>query len=320
MWFGYNLSMAGPDVRAPSLILGNLEMDHIERKRLSTVESMQETMIHREHLSGSDSGGERHGLLASGRSSLAAWGGYPLKMKLFTWGVAVLMVLAFISATVTTAIYMPQVAIYIPIMALGMALALQKYTASFFGHFVIMLCGIYGIGDRIRIGSIKGDVRRIGMLHTTLEEVGEDEKLGGELTGRILHVPNLLILDQPVLNYSKDYSVNDEAICSDYMFDEVRIPITTDSNAERACQILEHLLKAQDGSYVAEASRVFQNGYPQFLAEARNGPRVLISVEPQHIWVKGKFVAPLRRRNELRTKILLDFFKEARASPDIRLA
>ena len=70
---------------------------------------------------------------------------------------------------------------------------------------------------------------------------------------------------------------------------------------------------------IAEASRIFQNGYPQFLAEAKQGPRVLVSVEPQHIWVKGKFVAPLRRRNELRTKILLEFFKEASASPDIRL-
>lgn len=311
--------MVGPDVRAPSLMLRNLEMEHIERRRLSTVESMQEATTHRKHLTGSDSGGEGHGLRANGWSGLAAWRGYPLKMKLFTWGLAILVVLAFVGATVSTAIYVPEVAIYVPIMALGLALALQKYTASFFGHFVIMLCGIYGVGDRIRIGNIKGDVRRVGVLHTTLEEVGEDEKLGGELTGRILHVPNLIILDQPVLNYSKDYSVNRETISSDYMFDEVRIPITTDSNAERACETLERLLRAHDETHVAEASRIFQNGYPQFLAEARHGPRVLVSVEPQHIWIKGKFVAPLRSRNQLRTKILLEFFKEANASPDIRL-
>lgn len=62
------------------------------------------------------------------------------------------------------------------------------------------------MGDRIRIGNTKDDVRHVGLLHTTLEEVGEDEKLGGELTGRLLYVPNLIILDQPVLNYSKDYS------------------------------------------------------------------------------------------------------------------
>jgi small-conductance mechanosensitive channel len=122
------------------------------------------------------------------------------------------------------AIYVPQIAIWVPIITLGLALALQKYTASFLAYLVITFSDIYGIGDRIRIGNVKGDVRMVGLLHSILEEVGEDEKLGGELTGRLLHVPNMIVLDQPISNYSKDYSVNSEAISSDYMFDEVRIP------------------------------------------------------------------------------------------------
>jgi small-conductance mechanosensitive channel len=229
-------------------------------------------------------------------------------------------VLAFVVATILAAIYVPQVAIYVPFIALALALALQKYTASFFAFFVITFSKIYDIGDRIRIGNTKGDVRHIGLLHTTLEEVGEDEKLGGELTGRLLYVPNLIILDQPVLNYSKDYSTGLEAISSDYMFDEVRIPLTTDSNVEKASQLLESILKSQDEVYVKQAGQVFQNGYPRFLDEAMSGPRVLIFVEPQHIWIKGKFVAPLESRNDLRSSILLQFIKEAGASSDIKLA
>jgi small-conductance mechanosensitive channel len=229
-------------------------------------------------------------------------------------------VLAFVAVTILAAIYVPQVAIYVPVIALALALALQKYTASFFAFFVITFSKIYDLGDRIRIGETKGDVRHIGLLHTTLEEVGEDEKLGGELTGRLLYVPNLIILDQPVLNYSKDYSTSLEAISSDYMFDEVRIPITTDSNVERASQLLESILKSQDEVYVKQAGQVFQNGYPRFLDEAMSGPRVLIFVEPQHIWIKGKFVAPLESRNDLRSSILLQFIKEAAASSDIKLA
>jgi small-conductance mechanosensitive channel len=229
-------------------------------------------------------------------------------------------VLAFVAATILAAIYVPQVAIYVPIIALALALALQKYTASFFAFFVITFSKIYDLGDRIRIGNTKGDVRHIGLLHTTLEEVGEDEKLGGELTGRLLYVPNLIILDQPVLNYSKDYSTGLEAISSDYMFDEVRIPLTTDSNVEKASQLLEGILKSQDEVYVKQAGQVFQNGYPRFLDEAISGPRVLVFVEPQHIWIKGKFVAPLESRNDLRSSILLQFIKEAKASSDIKLA
>ncbi len=241
-------------------------------------------------------------------------------MRLFTTVVALVLVLALAAAIAVAAILVPQAAVYVSVITIGLALALQKYIASFFGYFVITFSRIYNLEDRIRIGNIKGDVRRVGLLHTILEEVGEDEKLGGELTGRLLHVPNLIILDQPVLNYSKDYSVHHKTISSDYMFDEVRIPITTDSNVERATELLERILKSQDEVYVKDASQMFQDGYPRFLDEALSGPRVLVHVEPQHIWIKGKFVTPLRGRNDLRSKILLQFLKESNANSDIKLA
>ncbi len=158
-------------------------------------------------------------------------------MRLLWLAGAVTLVVGLIGGVVAAVVVYPDMAVAVPILAVGLAVALQKYTASFFGYFVINFSRIYAPGDRIRIGNIKGDVRWVGLIHTILEEVGEDEKLGGELTGRILHVPNLVILDQPVLNYSKDYSVHQKAITSDYMFDEVRIPLTTDSNVGKASQI-----------------------------------------------------------------------------------
>jgi len=241
-------------------------------------------------------------------------------VRILTAVVALAAVAALAAATVVAAIYVPQIAIWVPIITLGLALALQKYTASFLAYFAITFSGIYSIGDRIRINNVKGDVRRVGLLHTILEEVGEDEKLGGEITGRLLHIPNMLVLDQPVLNYSKDYSIYSKAISSDYMFDEVRIPITTDSNVEEASKLLEGILKNQDEVHLKEASRIFQNGYPKFMNEATSGPRVLIHIEPEHVWIKGKFVAPLRGRNDLKSWILLQFINEVNKHSDIKLA
>jgi small-conductance mechanosensitive channel len=241
-------------------------------------------------------------------------------IRWFTWTAAIMVFLVIIGVSVLVAIYIPQMAIYVPLLTVGIALALQKYVASFAAFFVIIFSRIYDIGDRIRIGDVKGDVRSIGWLHSTLEEVGEDEKLGGELTGRLLHVPNLIILDRPVLNYTKDYTTSYKAISSDYMFDEVRIPITPVSNVERATSLLENILKDQDDVHVKGAERTFLNGYPKFLGEAISGPRVIIHIEPQRIWIKGKFVTPVRGRNELRSKIIMQFIKEANAEPDIKLA
>jgi small-conductance mechanosensitive channel len=232
---------------------------------------------------------------------------------------AAVAVVSLIAITVLAAIYFPQAAVYVPIIALGLALALQKYTASFIAYFVITFSKIYDLGDRIRIANFKGDVRRIGVLHTTLEEVGEDEKLGGELTGRLLHFPNQILLDQPVLNYSKDYSIHYTTISSDYMFDEVRIPLTPGSNIQKAIQVLEEALSKKDDVYIQEAKRIFEDGYPRFLNEALNGPRVQVYIEPGHVWIQGKFVAPLKGRNDLRSEIFKQFIEKIKGDKDISI-
>jgi small-conductance mechanosensitive channel len=241
-------------------------------------------------------------------------------MRLFWLLAAAALVVGLIGGLVAAVVFYPDMAVAVPILAIGVGFALQRYISSFFGFFVINFTRIYGPGDRIRIGNIKGDVRWVGLIHTTLEEVGEDEKLGGELTGRILHVPNLIILDQPVLNYSKDYSVHQRAITSDYMFDEVRIPLTIDSDVRKASQLLESILKMQENVHVEQASEMFQNGYPKFLNAAAAGPRILVHVEPGRVWINGKFVTPIRERNQLRSRILVQFMDQAKASTDVKLA
>ncbi len=230
------------------------------------------------------------------------------------------VVCGLITTAVIAAIKVPQTTAYASIVAIGLALALQKYIASFFGYFVIMFTRIYEKGDRIRVGNVKGDVRSLGLLHTSLEEIGEDEKMGGEVTGRIVHLPNLIILDQPVLNYSKDYLAKGEKVQSDYIFDEIRIPVSLGSNVEEACLILDAIIKDQEKDYLADACNKFQSEYPNFLKEAIGGPRVLVFVEPGRIWVKGVYVAPLRKRNQLKSKILMRFLKDAEAEANVKLA
>lgn len=213
-----------------------------------------------------------------------------------------------------------KLAIYVSIIALGLALALQKYIASYFGYFYISFSHIFSIGDRIRIGTIKGDVRQIGLFHFVLEEVGEDEKLGGELTGRILHIPNLIVLDQPVLNFSKSYTVGKRAIGCEFIFDEIRLPLTPQSNLAKAISILEEILKEEDKLYLEQAKSSFNPDFPDFVEEAEKGPRIIVHIEPQKIWLKGKFITPFKQRNEMRTKILLRFLQKIENDPQIRLA
>jgi small-conductance mechanosensitive channel len=54
----------------------------------------------------------------------------------------------------------------------GVAFALQEVIASIAGWVAISLGGFYKIGDRVQLGGIKGDVIDVGLLRTTLMEVG----------------------------------------------------------------------------------------------------------------------------------------------------
>ena len=218
-----------------------------------------------------------------------------------------ILVLVLIIAAFASVIIFTQASVYLSVIAVGLALALQKYVASYFSYFVINLSKLFVPGDRIRIGNIKGDVKNIGVFHFTLDEVGEDEKLGGELTGRTLHIPNLIVLDQPVLNYSKTYSVKDKLIKCNLIFDEVRIPITTQSDLRQAVQLLGDIITEEDRGHLAQAKLTFGGDYPNFVREAEDGPRIILHVESQRVWLKGKFVTPYETRNQMKTQIYLRF-------------
>ncbi|MBI4287855.1 MAG: mechanosensitive ion channel [Chloroflexi bacterium] len=224
-----------------------------------------------------------------------------------------------IAVAILVAIGVSTGGIYVSLVAVGLALGLQKYIGSYFGYFLITFSQIFKIGDRIRIGNIKGDVKRIGIFHFMLEEVGEDEKLGGELTGRILHIPNLIVLDQAVLNYSKDYTVKGQLIHSEFIFDEIRVPLTPQSNIPKAVQTLEQILIEENRRQIEQAKAIFGQEYPRYIHEAEGQPHILIHVEPQHIWLKGKFVTPFRTRNEMRTKIYLRFMEQIGKEEDVHL-
>ena len=54
----------------------------------------------------------------------------------------------------------------------GLAFALQRVIAAFAGYIVILNSGLFGIGDRINMGGVRGDVLRLGFMQTTLLEMG----------------------------------------------------------------------------------------------------------------------------------------------------
>jgi small-conductance mechanosensitive channel len=97
----------------------------------------------------------------------------------------------------------------------GVAFALQEVIASAAGWVAVAFGNFYRVGDRVQLGGIKGDVIDIGMLRTTIMQVGEWVN-ADQYNGRIVRVANSFIFKEPVFNYSGEFP---------FLWDEIKVPI-----------------------------------------------------------------------------------------------
>lgn len=119
------------------------------------------------------------------------------------------------------------------ILGAGLAFALQEVIGSIAGWVTIVAGQPFTIGDRVETGGIRGDVVDVSILRTTLMETGN--WLGGDHnTGRIVTVSNAFIFKEPLFNYSRHLR---------YIWDEVTLPVTYESDWRRAIQIMTEAVR-----------------------------------------------------------------------------
>ena len=111
------------------------------------------------------------------------------------------------------------------------AFALQEVIVSVAGWFAITFSHFYKTGDRIQLGGIKGDVIDIGILRTTIMEIGEWVK-GDNYNGRVVRVANSFVFKEPVFNYSGDFP---------FLWDEISVPIKYGSDYSKTRHMQEKI-------------------------------------------------------------------------------
>ena len=106
------------------------------------------------------------------------------------------------------------------LMGAGVAIALQDLFKNFAGSITLFISGAFGMGDRVEINGVHGDVVDIGLFYSTLLEIREWID-GDQATGRLLSVPNRVVLSGMIKNYTKDHP---------FLWDEVAVVITGNSD------------------------------------------------------------------------------------------
>ncbi|MDD5093664.1 MAG: mechanosensitive ion channel [Dehalococcoidia bacterium] len=180
------------------------------------------------------------------------------------------------------------------LVAAGVAFALQEIFKSIAGGILIFVRSLYSIGDRIEINGKYGDVIDIGIMYTTILELREWVS-GDQPTGRITQIQNSWVLSSSVNNYTKDHP---------YIWDEIHIPITFDSDWRKAKESILRIVQqeTQDVTDAAvESVSALADKY--YLPQRSEEPCIFLTITDNWISLHVRYITEVRKRRVLRSHL-----------------
>ena len=204
-----------------------------------------------------------------------------------------------------------QIGAYLGIASAGIAIALHETLANIAGWLFILWRKPFVIGDRIQIGETKGDVIDMRLFQFSLIEIGNWVE-AEQSTGRIVHVPNSHVLRERTANYHGGF---------DYIWNEIQVLITFESNWRKTREILEKIVKEEinfSAERVEEQLRAVAKKYMIHLPKLT--PVVYMSTRESGVLFSIRYTTNPRKRRDLEQVIWEAILNEFKKHPDIDLA
>ena len=224
-------------------------------------------------------------------------------------GIAVVLSLTMLIGAISIWFDNPtRLATFVGLVTAGVAFALQKPISAVAGYLVILRGKTFGVGDRITMGGVRGDVVALGFTQTTIMEMGQPPDVQSadpavwvharQFTGRIVTISNSKVFDEPVYNYSRDFP---------YLWEEMRLPISYKDDRDRAEQILldaarRHTVQPRELSEaaLAELARRY------FMAPAEIDPQVFWRLTDNWVELTVRFVVHTHGVRRLKDRMSRD--------------
>jgi len=197
------------------------------------------------------------------------------------------------------------ISVFLGVAGAGIAFALQEVIASVAGFIAINFTSFFKVGDRVKLGGIKGDVIDIGVLRTSLMETGD--WVNGDLyNGRIVLVANSFIFKEPVFNYSGDFP---------FLWDELKVPIKTGGDFEYATDKFLEILNEVQGEYAKEATKHWEKMTEKLMVEkARVESMAQLVFDENWITFTLRYVVDFKSRRSTKDLISRKILNAIRAS------
>jgi small-conductance mechanosensitive channel len=150
------------------------------------------------------------------------------------------------------------------------------------------------VGDRVQLGGVIGDVIDIGIIKTSLLELGNWVQ-ADQMSGRVVTVANAAVFNDPLFNYTQG---------APYIWDEFTVPISYGPHWERAQSIILESV----GNYTREISASAQASLQQLLGMSLLGtpeikPHVYRSLTEHWVACTLRYVVHARSRRTVKHRV-----------------
>ncbi len=190
----------------------------------------------------------------------------------------------------------------------GLALALQQLITSLAAYFVILRGDIFGIGDRVTLGGVRGDVVSLGFIKTTIMEMGQPPAIADtdpavwvnsrQYTGRLVTVTNGVIFTDPVYNYTRDFP---------YIWEEIVIPVDYDVDRAYVERVLLEAAAAHAVVNDADARQAMAYMRSRYaLSDASLEPAVFWRITDNWLEMSLRFLVPARGVRKIKNDMSRD--------------
>lgn len=232
----------------------------------------------------------------------------------YRWRRTINYVLGVIGLLLIARIWTPglqNIGVFLGLASAGLAIALRDPIVCVVGWAFILIRRPFQVGDRIQIGENRGDVIDIRMFQTYLMECGEWID-GDQSTGRILLIPNNSVFSATMANYTHGF---------DYIWDEVVVRLTFESDWRRAKDLLTKIADTHMNPHCDDAQRQIRSAASEHMIFFQKlTPIVYTSVREWGVQLTVRYLTPPRQRRGSAQRLweaILDAFA---GEPDIRFA
>lgn len=171
---------------------------------------------------------------------------------------------------------------------------------------VIIARELFEADDRIQIGDHSGDVIETGPLFFSISEIGKRVH-GDEPTGRVVKIPNSLVLTQPLINYTKGKSL---------IWTEVNFQLTVDSNWEKAKMIAQNSALKYSYNFSNSDLRSLKSTAEEIMF-IKTDPSILINYNDGKLVLTTRLVCKYHQKNNVDQLLSEELLSAFSTEPDI---